>query len=53
MPVHSSGGGCYRWGGHGKRYCGKGAKEKAAKQGAAAYAHGYRGKGMPRKKGMK
>lgn len=34
----------YQWGNHGKIYTGKGAKAKAAKQGRAAYANGYRGK---------
>ena len=43
-PVHSTPGGGEQWGGHGKVYKGKGAKEKAAKQGAAAYANGYKGK---------
>lgn len=33
----------YQWGGHGKVYTGKGAKEKATKQGQAAYANGYKG----------
>lgn len=43
MPVHDRGGGCYQWGDHGKVYCGKGAREKAARQGAAAHASGYKG----------
>ena len=55
MPVHrgkDSIGGCfYQWGEHGKKYyytpCNSPqrevAKEKAAAQGRAAYAHGYRG----------
>lgn len=43
MPVHKVKGG-YQWGGHGKIYRGTGAKQKAAKQGRAAYAHGYKGK---------
>ena len=43
MPVHKVKGG-YQWGSHGKVYKGKGAKGKAAKQGRAAYANGYRGK---------
>lgn len=34
----------YRWGQHGKIYFGVGAKEKAAAQGRAAYAAGYRPK---------
>jgi len=43
MPVHKVKGG-YRWGSHGKIYKGKGAKQKAARQGRAAYVNGYRGK---------
>jgi hypothetical protein len=43
MPVHHRGGGCYQWGSHGKVYCGRGAKQKAERQGRAAYFHGYRG----------
>jgi len=42
MPVKKTKGG-YRWGKHGKVYKGKNAKKKAAKQGRAAYASGYRG----------
>lgn len=44
MPVHAVPGkpGCYQWGGHGKVYCGPDAKKKAAAQGRAAYANGYR-----------
>ena len=34
----------YKWGNSGKCYTGKGAKAKAARQGRAAYANGYRGK---------
>lgn len=34
----------YRWGTSGKIYTGSGAKAKAAAQGRAAYATGYRGK---------
>jgi hypothetical protein len=34
----------YQWGHHGKIYTGPGAQEKAAKQGQAAYANGYKGK---------
>lgn len=45
MPVHKVGKNCYKWGGHGKKYCGSNAKAKAARQGRAAYANGYRGKG--------
>lgn len=33
----------YRWGQSGKIYKGKNAKEKAAAQGRAAYADGYKG----------
>ena len=43
MPVRKVKGG-YRWGSHGKVYRGKGARAKAARQGRAAYASGYRGK---------
>ena len=54
MPVHrgtDSDGPYYQWGDHGKRYhyttgdasSRKEAKEKAAKQGQAAHAHGYSG----------
>ena len=43
MPVHKVKGG-YRWGKRGKIYRGKGAKEKALRQGRAAYSNGYRGK---------
>lgn len=43
MPVHSLGGGCYRWGDSGKEYCGRGARTRAARQGRAAYASGYKG----------
>lgn len=32
----------YRWGTSGKVYTGPGAQEKAAKQGQAAYANGYK-----------
>ena len=45
MPVHKgkdSRGTYYQWGSHGKKYRGKGARSKAARQGMAAYAHGYR-----------
>jgi hypothetical protein len=34
----------YKWGNTGKCYTGKGAKPKAARQGRAAYANGYKGK---------
>lgn len=42
MPVHKAGSG-YQWGNHGKVYHGAGAQAKAAAQGRAAYANGYRG----------
>ncbi|MBI3331813.1 hypothetical protein HYZ99_02525 [Candidatus Peregrinibacteria bacterium] len=45
MPVHKgrdSKGEYYQWGKHGKKYRGRGAKGKAARQGRAAFAHGYR-----------
>jgi hypothetical protein len=42
MPVHKVGSG-YQWGSHGKVYKGAGAAKKAAAQGAAAYASGYKG----------
>lgn len=45
MPVHTTKGGGWQWGRHGKIYKGEGAKEKAVVQGKAAYANGYRGKG--------
>lgn len=41
MPVRKVKGG-YRWGRHGKIYRGRGAKARAARQGRAAYAHGYK-----------
>ena len=55
MPVHrrqDSNGPYFQWGNHGKKYyyiannkrSRELAKEKAAKQGRAAYAAGYRGK---------
>jgi len=50
MPVHKKGSG-YQWGGHGKVYTGPGAKAKAAAQGRAAYANGYKGKPKKNKKG--
>jgi len=45
VPVHSENGG-YQWGHSGKVYHGKGAKEKAAKQGQAVHASGWHGKSM-------
>jgi hypothetical protein len=41
MPVRPVSGG-HRWGSKGKIYRGKGSRAKAARQGRAAYAHGYR-----------
>ena len=38
MPVKSAGKGCYKYGNKGKRYCGSGAKAKAARQGRAIKA---------------
>ena len=43
MPVRCNKSG-RRWGSKGKLYKGKGAKKKAARQGRAAYANGYRKK---------
>ena len=43
MPARKVKGG-YQWGKSGKIYKGPGAKAKAEKQGAAAYASGYTGK---------
>ena len=43
MPVKKVKGG-YRWGSKGKVYTGSGAKSKAARQGQAAHASGYRDK---------
>jgi hypothetical protein len=47
MPVHKQGSG-FQWGHHGKVYTGPGAAAKAAAQGRAAYANGYRGKHVAR-----
>jgi len=44
MPVHKVGKDCYQWGKSGKVYCGKGAKQKAQKQGQAVRASGYKEK---------
>jgi hypothetical protein len=44
MPVRKVKGG-YRWGNSGKIYRGKGAKRKAARQGAAIRAAGYANSG--------
>lgn len=46
MPVHKVPGG-YQWGSRGKVYP---TRAQAARQGQAAYAHGYRGKNKPRKR---
>jgi hypothetical protein len=46
MPVHKTKGG-YKWGSKGKVYK---SKAKAARQGRAAYANGYRGGGKKRGK---
>jgi hypothetical protein len=46
MPVHKGKDGkgiYYQWGKHGKKYRGKDAEKKTAKQGRAAFAHGYKG----------
>jgi hypothetical protein len=46
MPVHKAtkdGKSGYQWGTTGKVYTGPGAAGKAAKQGQAAYANGYKG----------
>jgi len=43
MPVHKTKSGAYKWGSHGKAYYGPNAKQKAAAQGRAAYAAGYKG----------
>jgi len=39
MPVRNVGKGCYRYGTKGKKYCGSGAKAKAARQGRAIKAN--------------
>ena len=41
-PVHMTKPGCHQWGNSGKEYCGSGSEKKAAKQGQAAYAAGYK-----------
>ena len=50
MPVHKTHGPNgkvgYQWGNTGKVYTGPGAAQKAAKQGQAAYASGYKGGSM-------
>jgi hypothetical protein len=45
MPVHPVKGGGQQWGNHGHIYHGANAAAKAAAQGRAAYANGYRGAG--------
>lgn len=45
MPVHKAPGGGWQWGNSGKVYKGARARKKAAAQGRAAYANGYRGPG--------
>mgnify|MGYP001610300546 CR=1 FL=1 len=35
MPLHDLGGGCYKYGNAGKKFCGAGAKRKAIRQGLA------------------
>ena len=42
----------YRWGDHGKIYFGPQAQAKAAAQGRAAYAAGYKGKKKWRRKSL-
>lgn len=44
MPVKQTKKGCYKYGNSGKEYCGKNAKAKATKQGAAIKASGYKEK---------
>ena len=44
MPVHRTKSGGYKWGKSGKTYYGKGAKKKAARQGRAIKASGWKGK---------
>ena len=48
MPVKKVSGG-YKWGKKGKIYRGKGARAKAARQGRAAYASGYRSNNAAKK----
>lgn len=42
MPVHRTKSGGYKWGKSGKTYYGRGAKRKAARQGRAVRASGYK-----------
>ena len=44
MPVHKTKSGGYKWGKSGKIYYGKNAKRKAARQGRAIRASGWKGK---------
>lgn len=44
MPVHRTKSGGYKWGKRGKTYYGKNARKKAARQGRAIRASGYRRK---------
>ena len=44
MPVRRTKSGGYKWGKHGKTYYGKGAKKKAARQGRAIRASGWKGR---------
>ena len=48
MPVHKTtknGKSGYQWGNSGRVYTGPGAEARAAAQGRAAYANGYKGSG--------
>lgn len=44
MPVHKTKSGGYKWGKSGKTYYGKGAKQRAARQGRAIRSSGWKGK---------
>lgn len=44
MPVHKTSSGGYKWGKRGKTYYGKGAKKRAARQGRAIRASGWKGR---------
>ena len=52
MPVRKVGSNCYKYGESGKKYCGSGAKKKAAKQGRAIQVSKARKAGhrIPRRK---
>lgn len=41
MPIHPVSSGGYQWGGHGKKYYGAGAKQRAIRQAVAAHASGF------------